>query len=86
MALVCTFPWLSVTDKHNYKEMCAVITAVQCGLHPGTAAVLRMYWTLSLRGNDESNVAKDHGSEKQNKEMADFTRGKLDRANGHELP
>ena len=85
MAWVCAFPWFAVTGKHNYKEMCAVVTAVQCGLDPDTAAVLRMYRTLSLRGNNGSNVAKDYGNEKQNMEMANFTRGKLDRVNGHEL-
>ena len=85
MAWVCALPWFAVTDKYNYKEMCAVVTAVQCGLDSDTAAVLRMYRTLSLRGNNGSNVAKDYGNEKQNKEMADFTRGKLDRVNGLEL-
>ena len=34
MAWVCAFPWFSVTDKHNYKEMCAVVTTVQSCVVP----------------------------------------------------
>ena len=27
---VCAFQWFSVAGQHNYEEVCAVVTAVQC--------------------------------------------------------
>jgi hypothetical protein len=71
--------WMRATHKTNYGVMGVDVTQIRYSMKKPLREIWLHHRTMSLCGNDGSNIEHDRGMEKFNLECAEHTRGRVTR-------